>query len=101
MIERFKIELKNNLKEINWEEHKAAEKIKKTTEIARILIKIYHDQYNDLIILTIFFIRFERFADTLILMNNAKKIFAKSRKYIIYKNLIPSILVKTCNTDGI
>jgi hypothetical protein len=38
--------------EINWKENKAAEEIKKTTRIIRILAKIYHDQYNDLIILT-------------------------------------------------
>jgi hypothetical protein len=43
MIERFKIEPKNNLKKINWEEDKVAEEIKKPTEIIRILAKIYHD----------------------------------------------------------
>jgi hypothetical protein len=49
---RFKIEPKNNLMEINWEGDKIAEEIKKAIGIARILAKIYHDQYNDLIILT-------------------------------------------------
>jgi hypothetical protein len=51
MMGRFKIELKNNLIEVNWEGDKAAEEIKKATEIVRILIKVYHDQCNDLIIL--------------------------------------------------
>jgi hypothetical protein len=55
IIGRLKIELKNNSIKINWEENKAAEEIKKTIGIIRILIKIYHDQYNDLIILTKFF----------------------------------------------
>jgi hypothetical protein len=55
MIGRLKIEPKNNLMEVNWEKNKAAEEIKKATEIISILIKIYHDQYNDLIILTKFF----------------------------------------------
>jgi hypothetical protein len=51
MIERFKIESKNNSIEVNWEGDKAAEEIKKATEIARTLAKICYDQYNDLIIL--------------------------------------------------
>jgi hypothetical protein len=56
MMERFKIEPKNNSIKINWERNKTAEEIKKATEIVKILAKIYHDQYNDLIILTkIFF----------------------------------------------
>jgi hypothetical protein len=40
---RFKIELKNDSMKVNWEENKAAEEIKKATEIARTLAKIYHD----------------------------------------------------------
>jgi hypothetical protein len=48
---RFKIEPKNNSIKINWEEDKAAEEIKKAIKIVKILAKIYHDQYNDLIIL--------------------------------------------------
>jgi hypothetical protein len=52
MMERFKIESKNNSIKVNWEGNKVAEEIKKTTEISRILAKVYHDQYNDLIILT-------------------------------------------------
>jgi hypothetical protein len=51
MMGRFKIEPKNNSIKVNWKKNKIAEKIKKATEIARILAKIYHDQYNDLIIL--------------------------------------------------
>jgi hypothetical protein len=51
MMGRFKIEPKNNLIKVNWEGDKAAEEIKKAIRIARILIKVYHDQYNDLVIL--------------------------------------------------
>jgi hypothetical protein len=51
IMERFEIESKNNSMEINWERDKSAEEIKKAIEIARTLIKIYHDQCNDLIIL--------------------------------------------------
>jgi hypothetical protein len=52
MIGRFKIEPKNNSIKINWKGDKIAEEIKKATEIARILAKVYHDQCNDLVILT-------------------------------------------------
>jgi hypothetical protein len=55
MIGRFKIELKNNSIEVNWQGDKVAEKIKKAIRIARTLAKICHDQYNDLIILINFF----------------------------------------------
>jgi hypothetical protein len=51
IIGRLKIELKNDLMKINWEEDKVAEKIKKATEITKISVKICYDQYNDLIIL--------------------------------------------------
>jgi hypothetical protein len=43
MMGRFKIESKNNSMKVNWEKDKAAEEIKKATEIAKILAKIYHD----------------------------------------------------------
>jgi hypothetical protein len=49
---RFKIESKNNSKKVNRKKDKAAEEIKKAIEIVKILAKIYHDQYHDLIILT-------------------------------------------------
>jgi hypothetical protein len=52
MMGRLKIEPKNDLIKINWEGDKAAEEIKKATGIARTLTKVYHDQYNDLVILT-------------------------------------------------
>jgi hypothetical protein len=52
IIGRLKIESKNNSIKINWEKNKTAEEIKKTTEIAKTLTKIYHDQCKDLIILT-------------------------------------------------
>jgi hypothetical protein len=47
MMERLKIEIKNDSKKINWEGDKAVEEIKKAREIAKILVKIYHDQYNN------------------------------------------------------
>jgi hypothetical protein len=43
IMRRFKIEPKNNSIKINWEGDKAAEEIKKATEITKILAKIYHD----------------------------------------------------------
>jgi hypothetical protein len=52
MMGRFKIESKNNSMKVNWEEDKVAEEIKKAIEIIRILAKVCHDQYNDLVILT-------------------------------------------------
>jgi hypothetical protein len=52
MMGRLKIEAKNDSKKINWEGDKGTEEIKKAIGIARILAKIYHDQCNDLVMLT-------------------------------------------------